>query len=89
MNALTEGSAVVSRPVELSNEIPLIAAPEADLIDSLGVAVSTYRACTRGGRGPRTFKIGRRNFVLIADWEVWLRELAKTGGLTTGSDAPS
>ena len=84
MSTLTEGSAEVSRPGELSNDIPRVAAPETELIERLGVAVSTYRACVRGGRGPRTFKIGRRNFVLIEDWSAWLRQMAQSGGLTAG-----
>jgi hypothetical protein len=89
MNALTEGSAVVSRPVELSNDIPRVAAPETELVESIDLAVSTYRACIRGGRGPRTFKIGRRNFVLIEDWNAWLRQMAETGGLTAGLEEAS
>lgn len=83
MSTSSKGLATVSNPVvEPPNDLPKIAALETELVESLGVPLSTYRACTRGGRGPRTFKIGRRNYVLLADWDAWLETLAATGGLT-------
>ena len=79
MSTSPEGSAMVSAPGEPIENQKNIAAPEVDLVESLRLSVSTYRACIRRGDGPRTFKLGRRNFILLDDWEAWLRQMAKTG----------
>lgn len=65
----------------MPNNQTALASPETKLVQSIGVPISTYRAATRGDRGPRRFKIGKMWFVLHEDWEKWLRKLAETGGL--------
>lgn len=84
MSTSALGSAMVSAPTEPQTETPLFAAHEVDLVEGLGLPLSTYRACVSGGKGPRTFKLGRRNYVLLTDWHAWLETLAETGGLTVG-----
>jgi hypothetical protein len=91
MSTSPTGSVMVSQPDEPTNNIPTYAANiptyaayELDLVASLGLPLSTYRNATSGGRGPRSFKLGRRNYVLISDWVEWLDHLAETGGLTCG-----
>ena len=81
MSTLSSGSALVSVPVEPQNETPSFAILETELVASIGLPISTYRACVQGGRGPRTFKLGRRNYILRNDWEAWLEHLADIGGL--------
>lgn len=56
------------------------AAPESELLEEIGLPASTYAAEKAAGRGPRTFKIGRRIYVRIADWHAWLDERAGAGG---------
>lgn len=58
---------------------PRVAATESELVELLGVPISTYMAEKAKGRGPRTFKIGRRNFVLLKDWAAWLHARAEQG----------
>jgi hypothetical protein len=74
MSTSPDGSVVVSHPAEQP------AAAERDLIQGLGLPLSTYRACVRLGQGPRRFKIGRRVDVLKTDWHAWLEGLAESGG---------
>ena len=74
-------SAAIARASTATINHPSIASPETALVESIGVPISTYRAATRGERGPRRFKIGKMWFVLHEDWEKWLRGLAETGGL--------
>ena len=72
---------MVSQSSEPQQTVPRTAAPEADLVSSIDLPLSTYRACVRRGGGPRTFKMGRRNYILFDDWDAWLRQLAETGGI--------
>jgi hypothetical protein len=81
MSTIQSGSALVIAPVDTQKEVFRTAAPEADLVSSLDLPLSTYRACVRRGGGPRTFKMGRRNYILFDDWDAWLRQLAETGGI--------
>ena len=55
---------------------PKIAAPETELVEDLDLPLSTYHGEKAAGRGPRTFKIGRRNYILLADWQAWLESRA-------------
>jgi len=58
----------------------LIAAPALPLIEValfLDLPVSTLNKLHTQGRGPRTFKIGRRLYVRQADLRAWLDELAE------------
>ncbi|MDP2518833.1 hypothetical protein [Shimia thalassica] len=56
--------------------LPRIAVPFLELLATIDLPESTYRKETAEGRGCRTFKIGRRKYVLMDDWEAWLRERA-------------
>lgn len=59
----------------------LIAAPALPLADAalfLDVPVSTLDKLRAQGRGPRTFKIGRRLYVRQVDLRDWLDHLAST-----------
>ncbi|MBD9526206.1 hypothetical protein [Paracoccus sp. PAR01] len=51
---------------------PRYAAPETELVAELDLPLSTYQAEKAAGRGPRVFQIGRRNYVLLRDWQAWL-----------------
>ena len=84
MSTIPKGSAQVSQPDEPTKNIPAHAVYELDLVASLGLPLSTYRNVTAGGRGPRSFKLGRRNYILLSDWVAWLEQIAETGGLTCG-----
>ena len=46
-----------------------------------GIPTGTMTALHSQKKGPRTFKIGRRLYVLRADWTTWLTGLATTGGV--------
>jgi hypothetical protein len=58
----------------------LIAAPALPLVDVslfLDVPLSTLDKLRAEGRGPRTFKIGRRLYVRQGDMRAWLDALAE------------
>ncbi|MGA0615616.1 hypothetical protein [Paracoccus sp. KR1-242] len=56
---------------------PRVAAPETELVAELGLPYSTYAREKAEGRGPRVFQIGRRNYVLLTDWQAWLEARAE------------
>jgi Helix-turn-helix domain len=54
------------------------ALPIADVAVFCDVPMSTLDKLRAQGRGPRTFKIGRRLFVRQADLRAWFDELAES-----------
>jgi hypothetical protein len=55
---------------------PCIAAPIGELVEDLGLPLSSYYAEEAAGNGCRCFKIGRRKFALLSDWQTWLEARA-------------
>ncbi|MFG6080747.1 hypothetical protein ACEUZ9_001354 [Paracoccus litorisediminis] len=57
---------------------PRIAAPETELVAEIDLPLSTYMREKARGAGPRVFTIGRRNYILLRDWQAWLEARAAT-----------
>lgn len=55
------------------------ASPESTLLETIGLPRSTYAAVKAAGRGPKTFKIGRRIYVLHSEWYAWLDRCSREG----------
>jgi hypothetical protein len=58
------------------------AAPITTLCEEIDLPVSSFYAIEQRGQGPRSFKLGRRRYVLLSDWRDWLTRLAKVEGNT-------
>ena len=49
------------------------AAPINVLVEEIDLPLSTFYSLEADGKGPRTFKLGRRKYCLLTDWQAWLQ----------------
>lgn len=51
----------------------------AEVAEQTGIAEGTFRYWAHVGKGPRSFKLGRRRVYDVADVETWLAEQRAAG----------
>lgn len=56
---------------------PKVAAPIGEYLAEFNIPRSTFHKETQRSGAPKTFKIGRRIYILRDDFEDWLRKLSQ------------
>lgn len=68
------------RMARMSDLIAAPALPVADVALFLDLPLSTVDKLRAQGKGPRTFRLGRRLYVRQADLRAWLDQMAEANG---------